>query len=519
MGQAASLNTDWKLPDTPRAERPQQIVVLGAGLAGLCSAYLLMKAGHDVTVIEASPLVGGRVRTLRAPFADGQYAEAGASFISGSHRDVVGFAREFALDLFRIPDDAMQSVLFLRGQRVFRPTGNAARFPLALSSHERQLGLGGLTKQFIMDDLSSIQDPRAPDWPRADDPTLEQIDATSFREHLATHEDLSSDAIDLLRLNYFDMMGDGIDSVSALCVLRDLRAQADLLAPPATDDNTHARMVWHRHVASRAPASEAIEAVYVVKGGNDRLPGAFAAALEKNGARVIRETPARGIEAIDRGRLACVTPAGTFEADHVISTIPPSLFAELELRVPGLDNAQALLGTVRQTPVVRVYVQTKTRFWHDLGLPISSYTDLPVRMIFDQSSVQSGRKGLLEAYASGAEAIRLAGMTEAARTEVALSNIEQVYPGVREQFTGVSASIAWREEPYQRGAYCWFAPGEMCTAFAEINRQLPDVGAKTRVHFAGDYTSAMPGWMQGALESGIAAAKRVGALAVTPPAT
>src|SRR6185503_12773310 len=53
----------------------RQVLVLGAGLAGLAAAYELKKAGYAVTVLEARTRPGGRVLTWRDPFADGLYAE------------------------------------------------------------------------------------------------------------------------------------------------------------------------------------------------------------------------------------------------------------------------------------------------------------------------------------------------------------------------------------------------------------------------------------------------------------
>ncbi|PYT52207.1 MAG: hypothetical protein DMG46_27530 [Acidobacteria bacterium] len=58
--------------------KPQKVIVVGAGLAGLIAAFELMQSGHDVTLLEARMRPGGRIHTMRDQFSDGLYAEAGA---------------------------------------------------------------------------------------------------------------------------------------------------------------------------------------------------------------------------------------------------------------------------------------------------------------------------------------------------------------------------------------------------------------------------------------------------------
>lgn len=91
---------------------------------------------------------------------------------------------------------------------------------------------------------------------------------------------------------------------------------------------------------------------------------------------------------------------------------------------------------------------------------------------------------------------------ESDRILFALSQLEQVFPGIREDFErGVSKS--WDEDPWARGAFAYFRPGQMLSLLPHIARP------EGRVHFAGEHTSPWSGWMQGALESGLRAAREI----------
>ena len=73
------------------------VIIIGAGLAGLRCANDLVAAGLDVVVLEARDRVGGRVWSHR--FANGQSCERGAEFIDGNHTEVLSIARDLGLTL------------------------------------------------------------------------------------------------------------------------------------------------------------------------------------------------------------------------------------------------------------------------------------------------------------------------------------------------------------------------------------------------------------------------------------
>jgi monoamine oxidase len=78
---------------------PKKILIIGAGMAGLCAGYELTQLGHDVTILEARTRPGGRVHTLREPFSDGLYAEAGAARIPDNHDLTLKYVKLFGVPL------------------------------------------------------------------------------------------------------------------------------------------------------------------------------------------------------------------------------------------------------------------------------------------------------------------------------------------------------------------------------------------------------------------------------------
>jgi monoamine oxidase len=95
----------------------RKVLILGAGMAGLVAGYELSKLGHDLTILEARTRPGGRVHTLREPFSDGLYAEAGAARIPDNHDLTLKYVKEFSLPLEPFYPNRLSAVRFDRGSR------------------------------------------------------------------------------------------------------------------------------------------------------------------------------------------------------------------------------------------------------------------------------------------------------------------------------------------------------------------------------------------------------------------
>jgi monoamine oxidase len=453
-----------------RAPGPARVVVAGAGLAGLVAAYELVRRGHQVTVLEARDRPGGRVHTLRDGWDDGLHAEAGAVFVPGDHFHTVGYARELGVPLVPVPvRRGGGERYFVRGRAVTVAPGRRAEWPLALRPDEAGRAPGALLARYLDPLLERLGDPRHPAWPGE---AALALDGMSLAELLRS-QGASGAAVELVRLGYLDEWGDGVERCSALFLLRDraLRGQGEI----------------HR-----------------VEGGTDRLPHAFAARL---GARIRYGAAVRAIEHGPAGVRVAYERGGVPQAavgDYVVCALPFPVLRTVRVSPELSPGKRRAVDGLRTTSVTRVYLQMRERCWDAAGAAVP--TDLPIMHAVDATAGQPGRRGILEAFITGPNARRVAGMDAEARVRFALEQARRVHAGAARAFEH-GASVCWDADPWALGDYAWFAPGEMRAFLPHL---APPEG---RIHFAGDHTSAWPGWMQGALASGIRAADEVHAAA------
>ena len=133
-GAAAALRAPGAFATSRR-----RVVVVGAGLAGLVCATELRRAGLDVVVLEGRSVAGGRVRTIRGVFQDGQHAEAGGELLHPSDRELRRYVARLGLGLERVAPAA--PVVFYRDRRRSLPPAverDVRRFRAAVAELARR---------------------------------------------------------------------------------------------------------------------------------------------------------------------------------------------------------------------------------------------------------------------------------------------------------------------------------------------------------------------------------------------
>ncbi|MBZ5618238.1 MAG: FAD-dependent oxidoreductase [Acidobacteriia bacterium] len=444
----------------------RKVIVVGAGLAGLSAAHELCRAGFDVVILEAQTRAGGRVKTLRAAFADGLYADAGAMSFLDIHTNVLQYVQEFDLPVSIVPPPTGSEVVSVRGREILL-NGTYERFHLNLTPEEKKLGLKGITDKYLNDPAKQIGDPSQPGWPFQDLSSLDAITAADF----CRKNGASEGAIQLLSLSLVDFYGEGLVSCSALFVLVSLR----LL--------------------------QGSRNVFATEGGQDQLPRAIAKSMTEKihyGCAVTR------IERSATGATVYFNRTGresSIAGDYVVCAIPFPILRTIQVNPPFSPEKAELVDQLPNTSVTRTYLQVSERFWEKGLMSGNAETDLPIMLVFP-AFFRPSHRDILESYSAGDNARRLGALSDADRFAEVLSEMAELFPGIR-QFTEGATDKVWDADKWALGAYAWYKPGQFL-------RFLPHLGTPDgRVFFAGDQTSLLPGWMEGALQSGIRAATQI----------
>jgi monoamine oxidase len=456
-------------PSEGLEHRPQpakRVIILGAGIAGLVTAYELARQGHEPLILEAQNRVGGRIYTLR-DFAPGLYAEAGAMRIPRAHNLTLEYCDLFGLELRPFVMDNPKGLVHIGGQRMTLEEANMEpeRLPFELEDHERGRTANQMWDEAIAD-LRELLDTHGQDaWPQI----VEQYDQYSLYEFLKLKK-FSEGAIEMYGVMNF--------------------LEADM----------------HNSVVEvlREDLGKAYVDMQEIVGGSDRLPNAFFEQL-RNKVRFGAE-----VNAIDQDEDSVTihykTAAGRFSVtgDYAVCTLPFSVLRHIEIMKPFSHDKQRAIRQLNYAASTKVLFQVRRRFWEDEGIyGGATVTDLPIRrMNYPTPDPDNERGILLASYTWSQDAARWGAMDNEARIEEALEDVERIHPGAMQEFE-CGASHAWYEDPYAAGAFALFE--------AEQQTQLQEaiVAPEGRVYFAGEHCSLYHAWIQGSLESGIKAARQI----------
>ena len=466
--------------------RGKQVAILGGGIGGLVAAYELSKAGYTCTVLEATGRPGGRNLTARSgdviheedsqqwvgfDFEDHLYANLGPARIPQNHRLILGYCREFGVELEVFTNDN-------RG---------------ALFHHQDHFEGQPVTARRVMTDARGY---------------IAELLAKAVGRN-ALDEELTSEDKELL----LDMLrGFGALNVGDLYTGSDRGGYLGeyLYTGLGLPENIHVPLALSALLQSgfldyRSNFSQFLNQSPTLLqpiGGMDTIVDAF---KERVGHLVQYRSPVEEIRQTPGGAQITYSrdgrPGQALDADFVICTIPASVLKDIPNNFSSAT--QAAIESVEFAPAVKIAFQTRRRFWEEDQAIYGgiSWTDQDITQIWYPAAGYHRNKGvILGAYIWSPEpGLRYSALHPDARAQAAIEEGERLHSGYANEIEAW-VSRAWAKVPFQKGAWA--------LDYSVSERLRSPEGA---IYFAGEQLSGLSGWQEGAVLATYAAVEAINA--------
>jgi monoamine oxidase len=277
--------------------------------------------------------------------------------------------------------------------------------------------------------------------------------------------------------------------------------QDDLLIRDLMDSTDFGESI--RHVSAFAALAEYAESSphnemdYKMTGGNFRLAQEFAKRVGTENVRL--NSPVIEVRQV-RGSVTVKTAADAIRCDAVICTAPIQSLLKIRFDPPLPPAQHEAALELSYARICKNSVLYDDRFWKAENF--SMVSDTTSHYYFHSTQNQPGKQGILTAYAIGEKADVLASQSDQRRMRIVAGDLTDFDRDAPRLARGI-ASYAWQRDPYTDGAYALYRPGQWFTIRPILQRP------HGKVLFAGEHLADWQGFMEGAIETGEAAASEL----------
>jgi monoamine oxidase len=486
VGGAAATAAGGALARVPAARAAKKtstdatadVIIVGAGLAGLTAARQLAAKGRSFYLVEARDRVGGRV--LNHSITGGEVIEMGAEYVGPTQDHILGLMQDLGIGKFDTYHSG-QSIYYVDGTRLTwddtGPTGSAPPDPLIVAD------LAKVVAQ--LDQMSTEVDVSAP-W-----------DA----EHAAEWDRQSLDS--WLRDNTTPAARERFLKLSAIATRAIFGAEPGELSLLftlfyiAASGNEQNQGTFERNFDTQDGAQQ-----WRIQGGSQAVPLKMAQQLPAG--RLALERPVLAISQNGSG-VVVEADGATYRGKSAIVAVPPNLAGRIQYDPPMPALRDGLTQRVPEGTLMKLEAIYDTPFWRDKGYSGFIVTDdAPFGVAFDNSP-QDGSPGAIFGFAGGNSSREWGQRTTTDRRDATLKAFANLLEDDQALKPSDYVEFLWSDEVWTRGCPVGIHPPGVLSQYGPALRE--PVG---RIHWAGTETSTYwNGYMDGAVRSGERAAAEV----------
>ena len=448
------------------------VVVVGAGLAGLTAARSLLDAGVDVLVLEARDRVGGRTHSVEE--TDGLVIEYGGQWVGPTQDRALALIAELGLETF---------VQYSDGDNLQVTGATALRYQGAIPTGD-PVQAADLVDAMVELTTTCMQiDPARP-W---EHPLAAALDATTLESWIVAqpYGEGAKQWIRTLSRAVFPAEPGEISLLHALFYLRSGGGVEKMIGTINSAQETR------------------------ISAGAQQLSLGLAEVL---GDRVRLSSPVTRIDHDEDGVLVH-HDRGTTRARRAIVAIPPVLAGRIRYSPPMPGMRDQLTQRSFMGSVLKVHVVYDRPFWREAGLSGHVTSDVGlVHVTFDQSHPDRP-EGVLVGFIDSHLGRTAAQMDPADRRAAVVEDLARIFGDGAAHPVGYYER-SWMDEEYSRGCYVgMLTPGTWSTLGPALREPVGPI------HWAGTETAVIwNGYMDGAIRSGEDAADAVLAGLAAPSA-